>query len=172
MKLPYHTAIHKSVQNSFLKRLFSTAISIILASVPSILVLSGSYLIALGSTNFISEYLHINFPYRNNLPHSYFTYLGFLTMLGGISAAFFLSKKLARLGWLITLLVQGFFITIFLILFFSPLFHLTITNYLFKFGLCKIIADTVETRNLDQETEEDSQQFCTSASKLFNFKYP
>lgn len=164
------------MHNPIFKKLLRIIAYLILSLVPSILVIVGSYLIALGSTNFLSELLNVNFPLRNHLPLSYYVYLGLFIILISLIGAFFLSKKgISPFGWITSLLIQAIFITFFLTLFASPLFHFLIVNYLFKFGLCQWMTVTVETRvnnQYKQEALENTKQFCTAGSKLFNFSYP
>lgn len=160
----------------WIKKILLFLFKLLLSAIPSILILAGSFLIALGSTEFLSNLWGIHFPFK--FIEGYYVYIGLLVIMISLLSSYLISRKISsRNGWIISLLTHAISITLLLSLLISPLFQFFLMSYLFRFGFCYLITKTTEDSSYSsQEQKEEAliniNQFCTSAGKLFNFKYP
>lgn len=149
---------------------------LLLSAIPSLIIFLGSFLIALGSTEFLSMSFGGNFPFK--LFPEYYVYLGLIAIVISLILGFLIGKKISSSsGWLMALLFHAVSLTLLLTLLISPLFHTFLMNYLFRFGYCTLITKSVEQNNYHDQTKKEEalknlNQFCISANKLFNFGYP
>lgn len=160
----------------WIKKISLFLIKLLISTIPSLLILVGSFLIALGSTQFLSNLWGFQFPFK--FVAGYYVYVGLSIIIISLISSYFISKKISpSSGWIISLLTHAISITLLLTLLLSPLFHFFLMSSLFRFGFCDLINKTTENfsyPSLEQKDEELTiiNQFCTSAGKIFKFKYP
>lgn len=143
-----------------------------LSLIPLVLVLSGSFFIALGSELFMEPLVKAyDFPYE--LPSPNYAFLGFLLIVLGFLLTFYLIRKnklIAAFGWIIALATQGIIVVFILTLVISPWFDILILNFSFNKGACKTLDYLINSRT-DQEYKEKALKqldvFCQSAGEMF-----
>lgn len=158
----------------WIKKILLFLFKLLISTIPSILILVGSFLIALGSTQFLSNLWGFQFPFK--FVAGYYVYVGLSIIIISVISSYFISKKISsRSGWIISLLTHAISVTLLLTLLISPIFHYAIMTYIFRFGFCKFIETTTEMQVNNQSKKESleiTKQFCTAGSKLFSFQYP